>query len=87
MLKQQNSKICIFIEIPVLKKMYECRVQKSSTFLQCLHLMNELLYETHTFYEIDDEVIIIEKKSMQICDKNISLSHLHACNGMTFLLF
>lgn len=83
-----NPYITILIHICVIRKVYECRVSRQSTFYDIVMILKEMLKnDLNGYYEISQDFEVYEKFSHIPCDLKKDLHTLNVQNGMWFELY
>lgn len=76
------NRIVVFIHDVLLKKDFELLVSKQSNFYTLIHTYRKD-YKINT----DDSILIIERFTHMLCDKDVSFDSLGVESGMHFIVF
>ena len=80
--------LCIYIEFPMIKREYECRVNLDNRFQDILEQLVVLKSEDFgDMYQLSNLIIIQCKDTNQYCIFNESLRTLRVKDGMTFKVY
>lgn len=83
-----NDTLCIYIQFPIIKKEYECRVNLDNHFQNILEQIFILKNQDFScIYQLSDKPIIQCKDTNQYCIFNESLRTLRVKDGMTFKVY
>ena len=83
-----NDTLCIYIQFPILKKEYECRVNLDNHFHDILEQIFILkIQDFSCIYQLSDIPIIQCIDTNQYCISNESLRTLRVKDGMTFKVY
>ena len=80
--------LCIYIQFPIIKREYECRVNLDNHFQDILEQLVVLKREDFCdMYQLSDVIIIQCNDTKQYCSINESLRTLRVKEGMTFKVY
>lgn len=80
--------LCIYIQFPIIKREYECRVNLDNYFQDILkHLVILKKDDFGNMYQLSDVIIIQCNDTKQYCSMNESLRTLRVKEGMTFKVY
>ena len=80
--------LCIYIEFPMIKREYECRVNLDNHFKDILEQLVVLKrVDFGDMYQLSDGIIIQCNDTKQYCSMNESLRTLRVKEGMTFKVY
>ena len=80
--------LCIYIEFPIIKREYECRVNLDNHFQDILEQLFVLKKEDFgDMYQLSNMIIIQCNDTKQYCSMNESLRTLRVKEGMTFKVY
>lgn len=83
-----NQYVTIFIQICVIRKVYECRVRRQSTFYGIIDILKEMIREEmNGYYLTSQEFSVYEKFTHAKCDLHKDFNSLNVQNGMWFELY
>ena len=83
-----NDTLCIYIQFPIIKKEYECRVNLDNHFQDILEQIFILKNQDFScIYQFSDQPIIQCIDTYQYCKSNESLRTLRVKDGMTFKVY
>lgn len=83
-----NDTLCIYIQFPIIKKEYECKVNLDNHFHDILEQIFILkIQDFSCIYQLSDKPIIQCKDTNQYCISNESLRTLRVKDGMTFKVY
>ena len=80
--------LCIYIELPIIKREYECRVNLDNRFQDILEQLVVLKSEDFgDMYQLSNLIIIQCNDTKQYCSMHESLRSLRVQEGMTFKVY
>lgn len=80
--------LCIYIQFPIIKREYECRVNLDNYFQGILKQLVILKKDDFgNMYQLSDVIIIQCNDTKQYCSMNESLRTLRVKEGMTFKVY
>ena len=80
--------LCIYIQFPIIKREYECRVNLDNHFQDILEQIFILKNQDFScIYQLSDQPIIQCIDTYQYCISNESLRTLRVKDGMTFKVY
>ena len=80
--------LCIYIQFPIIKREYECRVNLDNYFQDILKQLVILKKDDFgNMYQLSDVIIIQCNDTNQYCIFNESLRTLRVKDGMTFKVY
>ena len=80
--------LCIYIQFPIIKREYECRVNLDNYFQYILKQLVILKKDDFgNMYQLSDVIIIQCNDTKQYCSMNESLRTLRVKEGMTFKVY
>lgn len=80
--------LCIYIQFPIIKREYECRVNLDNYFQDILKQLVILKKDDFgNMYQLSDVIIIHCNDTKQYCSMNESLRTLRVKEGMTFKVY
>ncbi|MBF1123109.1 MAG: hypothetical protein HXL61_04185 [Solobacterium sp.] len=80
--------LCIYIQFPIIKREYECRVNLDNYFQDILKQLVILKKDDFgNMYQLSDVIIIQCNDTKQYCRMNESLRTLRVKEGMTFKVY
>ena len=80
--------LCIYIEFPMIKREYECRVNLDNRFQDILEQLVVLKSEDFgDMYQLSNLIMIECNVTKQYCSMNESLRTLRVKEGMTFKVY
>ncbi|WP_294209315.1 hypothetical protein [uncultured Solobacterium sp.] len=80
--------LCIYIQFPIIKREYECRVNLDNYFQDILKQLVILKKDDFgNMYQLSDVIIIQCNDTKQYCSMNESLRTLRVKEGMTFKVY
>ena len=80
--------LCIYIQFPIIKREYECRVNLDNRFQDILEQLVVLKSEDFgDMYQLSNLIIIQCNDTKQYCSMNESLRTLRVKEGMTFKVY
>ena len=83
-----NDTVCIYIQFPIIKKEYECRVNLDNHFQDILEQIFILKNQDFSsIYQFSDQPIIQCIDTDRYCKSNESLRTLRVKDGMTFKVY
>ena len=83
-----NDTLCIYIQFPIIKKEYECRVNLDNHFQDILEQIFILKNQDFSsIYQFSNQPIIQCIDTDQYCKSNESLRTLRVKDGMTFKVY
>ena len=80
--------LCIYIQFPIIKREYECRVNLDNHFQDILDQLFVLKREDFgDMYQLSNVIIIQCNDTKQYCSMNVSLRTMRVKEGMTFKVY
>lgn len=80
--------LCIYIQFPIIKREYECRVNLDNHFQDILEQLFVLKKEDFgDMYQLSNMIMIQCNDTKQYCSMNESLRTLRVKEGMTFKVY
>ena len=84
----RSNILCIYIEFPMIKREYECRVNLDNRFQDILKQLVVLKSEDFgDMYQLSNLIIIQCNDTKQYCSMHESLRTLRVKEGMTFKVY
>ena len=85
---RRSDVLCIYIQFPMIKREYECRVNLDNRFQDILEQLVALKSDDFgDMYQLCNLIIIQCNDTQQYCSMNESLRTLRVKEGMTFKVY
>ena len=80
--------IYLFIEMPIIQKVFFIETDTKNTLLEVIvFILEHHLDEVREFYRCNKNTLVYEKESMQALDITMTLQQLNLCSFMNLIIY